>query len=665
MVKASEIKTIIQHALACIVEEQQQNGGFLSFSSSDPQNFSRHKVHRTTFFTSTILHTVAPYIRRREMSLFLERSVTFLEEEKSVQATYNYWQRSAPETKDLPYPDDLDDTIAAFIALASCDPTYISGGTMAAIVSVLTTLETQEGGPYRTWLVPPDSPAVWTDVDMAVNCNIGFFFSLYGVSLPGLENYIEKKVAALDFTSPYYFSSYPVLYYLSRFYRGAAVPEIIKFIISQRNNNGSWGNPLQTALAISALLRWNYPEEDLAISIEYIANQWQTELWQPYAFCLDPASRGKKYYAGSRALTASFCAEAFQLYLDKINSFQVLPREAERASETDKIRAAIIVRAKTIISTAGPELALKAEERIEKTIRTDTNYQIGLLGFFFREGLNKELRSKVSNTFVKNIGAANILGWTAYSIYDDFFDAEGQAVLLPVANLCLRELTSIYSLLIPRSTSFYDEFVQAMNRVEQANIWEIENFHMENRGLGASSGPSWMRDDGEMLAAKSFGHALPALAILYKLGYARDSKQMEGARNFFRHYLIARQLNDDAHDWVEDMMRFQINSVGQQVLARAVEKGMIESGSILEPISIINPLRDIFWNEVMNTVSRDIRMHIRQAKKFLRDMDCLEDSSYFLKMLVPLQKAAAKALEERDRTLEFIQHYQKNKSMRA
>src|SRR4030095_7089120 len=98
----------------------------------------------------------------------------FLLLHKSEFWSWNYWQRNSHEAKELPYPDDLDVTFCALAALSHYDKKLISGDVFAYIVQLLTATEKKEGGPYRTWLVAKNAPAVWRDVDLAVNSNIAY-----------------------------------------------------------------------------------------------------------------------------------------------------------------------------------------------------------------------------------------------------------------------------------------------------------------------------------------------------------------------------------------------------------------------------------------------------------------------------------------------------------
>jgi len=88
-----------------------------------------------------------------------------------------FGSKLSKEFKSKPYPDDLDDTFCALNALYLFDRKLISGSAYAYIIQLLTKVEKNEGGPYKTWLVSKKTSG-WDDVDIVVNSNIAYFLWL-------------------------------------------------------------------------------------------------------------------------------------------------------------------------------------------------------------------------------------------------------------------------------------------------------------------------------------------------------------------------------------------------------------------------------------------------------------------------------------------------------
>ncbi len=226
-----------------------QEGGYASYSSPFGQSFRPDKTYYTTFAPALMLACLADI---PEAQVIRTRLASWLLDQKSDTWSFNYWAKAAPQRATLTYPDDLDDTFCALLGLYLHDPALVPEAALGSVVRLLLATEDQVGGPYRTWLVSRDVPAVWQDVDLAVNSNIACFLEQVGSPLPNLDAYMQAAIVAGKLQSPYYPSAYPVLYYLARAYHGTA-RQVLMSRLYQLKHNGRWGTPLQTALVLTAL----------------------------------------------------------------------------------------------------------------------------------------------------------------------------------------------------------------------------------------------------------------------------------------------------------------------------------------------------------------------------------------------------------------------------
>jgi hypothetical protein len=246
--------------------------------------------------------------------------------------------------------------------------------------------------------------------------------------------------------------------------------------------------------------------------------------------------------------------------------------------------------------------------------------------YYFNKAFEGQ-NNNISQDFLITLGLANLYGWMAYRIYDDFLDGEGNAVKLSFANLCLRELTTIYSSIIP------EKFQKVIDSQDSANTWEVVNARFDPKAFPPKDIPNY--GDLSQLANKSFGHALGPIAILTKLGYSSNSFKMKNFLTFFRHYIIARQLNDDAHDWEEDLERGQINAVGVKILAKTKDK---------------SKMQEVFWQKVYEDIAALVFFHTDLARKAMPSMENLVN---------PIEKSIQKGLKERKESIDFLKAYSK------
>ena len=656
-----DIDSVIKNGLMRIADEQQKDGGFLSLSSFDQKDFTRAVSYSTTFFASTILSCLNGVAEQhKEHSSLADpirtRAAAFLLGERSEGWSFNYWTRSAKERKALPFPDDLDDTFSALLALAQYDPTIIDGEVLAAATTILTQTETQEGGPYRTWLVAaPDEP--WADIDLVANGTVGCFLDRIGIHLPTLEALIDGAFTDDKIRSPYYPSAAHVLYFISRFCKSIrnnrTAQRAISAIFDFRKKCTTTMTPLENAITITALINCGAAKEITPEEIEGFLETIAKEKWKPYAFCIDPARDGATSYAGAPALTAALCLETLALYKNAdIGRNKGYSGGDDEKKKEDGIHRKIIAIAGNNVRHA--ELHTRLHTIAMQKIVAVTDRKITLLAHEFKVALGGR-GVAIGQETVDRLAVGNLYGWIAYTIYDDILDDEGDPLLLPVANFFLRSLTHIYETENITTSGCVYLFDHIMNTIDGANTWERYYCRLSDDRKGQLPERLPGFGDYENLADRSIGHAMGPLAELLIIGYDAGSKEFQNILTMFRHYLIARQLHDDAHDWAEDLLRGRVNSVGALVIKNFRDKYPQHAHvAIADTLPL---MREFFWEEVIDVVARLIDDHIDAARRAREKSDLIGGTNFMEETLAALKSGAKKALSERNDALLFLAHY--------
>lgn len=625
---------VFHNALRFLTAVQNKDGSFLSYSSSSQNNFSKAIVYETNFLNAFILLLLCDLPGSKELNRIKKKLAQFILSQKSDYWSWNYWTKNSPERKTTPYPDDLDDTFCSLSALTRFDNKIISPEVFAAVVKMLTATEKKEGGPYKTWLVGTNSQKVWKDVDIAVNANIAYFLSLHDIVLPNLTIFFDKSLGEIFFTSSYYPSSIQPLYFISRFYRGKRREKIVDLISQERTKKGQFNNPLDTALAILLFFNLNVENQFLERDIELLLATQKDGVWDAYGFCLDPSRRGEKYFAGSSPLTTVFCLLALYQYEERNKKGKLTKQEKEQQKYFDTIIDSV-----TRFFESKDRLIKKQGLKIlKKIIAKDTRRHIPLFPHFFYQALGAKHKNITEKVLVQ-LGVANVFGWIAYTIYDDFLDEEGDPSLLSVANISLRETAKIFSAFENKNISkLYSEI---LDTIDAANIWEI------HKCRDISNIPKIFPE--RKLAEKSVGHLLGPLTILLLMGTQQKNKEFIHIREFFIHFLIAKQLNDDAHDFVEDLQKGNITLVGKLLLERRGKKKKND----------ISYLKSLFWSDVVDNVVHLIYKHVTKAKKELNKITLVENKYIFFTMVEEFEKAAEKVREEKKNVTDFLKIYHK------
>lgn len=643
--KALPYSQVINQGIKQLSLHQEKDGSFRSFLSSNEHNFSKANTYQTTFLSLIIFLATTSFASTEKVIHIRKKLVKFLLSQKSEYWTWNYLKRGSQEAKDTPYPDDLDDTFCALAGLSQFDKKLITGDVFAHVVKILTFAEEKEGGPYRTWLIKKSASKKWQDIDFAVNSNIAYFLSLHEISLPNLEKYFDKSIHEEKIESPYYPSFYAPLYFLSRFYTGKHKKVIINLLLKERSDNASFENPLKTALAVLTLINLGVPKDIVKPSIEYLIKTQKNGLWSAYGFCINQIKNEVKYFAGSSSLTTAFCLTAIHTYQ---LAEQKITKEDQSQIEEDKqkkqLHELIIQRTMQRFSHFDETIYDNATMLLQRILKHDKSQQIPLLPYYFFKSLKKQDK-KISKDILIKLGMANIFGWIAYTIFDDFLDDEGNPIFLPLATIALRKLTYLFDTFPLQEKNVQELFHTFINRIDSANAWELNNCRIKN--------DNFIHENFEQLSNKSIGHALGPLTILLILGYSQKSKEFVCIETFFKHYLVTKQLNDDAHDWEKDFKKGHLTPVVSLLLKKADEKNIAKNRK---------NLYELFWLEIIQEVWELIHAHARKARTALRKSLVFKDTYLLESLLETHVKSADKALEEQKNIIAFFNTYTIEKS---
>jgi hypothetical protein len=631
-VELSATTSAIEQSLNFLKANQSKDGGFVVKASTIADDFSNYRRHPSIFFSALILECLSSIPGTETITAQL---ANFLLTHKSEHWTWNYWMRGSGATVSHIYPDDLDDTACSLAALQHYQPKLIDGNALGGLAQALTACETAVGGPYQTWLIDQQAYPVWHDVDVAVNANIGYFLSLRSVKLPGLEQYLDNCLNRDALKSSYYIGEIPTIYFLARWYKGSA-DEHLKAKIIEQLNDYSQLNSLMLPLVISSALHTGFSQQTIAPLMTRLLALQVNGHWEAAALYGEPAIEGVAYYAGSEALTTAFAIEA-------MTHFQAT-RPAMAAPKSISIDRRV-ARHLSRVQQQLPQSDLRAayDRFVDSILTHDADLQVSGMASLTAEATGKALPLKALTA----LNVASLNGWVAYTIYDNFLDGEPAQDLLGVANFALRQVSAQFNTALPNNSAFQQLVSNTLNTVDAANSWEVQHARAVRSGavITAVSLPDYKNYD--QLAARSWGHMLAASGTLCLAGYDVNGLEQDALRQFFRHYLIARQLNDDAHDWEDDARSGQLTSVVCMLLGHA--------GTVTFPDDL-ETLRLKFWERTIDLVVDLIKRHCGLAEQALHDCPFI-DVAVYQSWLNDITQAAESALSQRQDTQNFITAY--------
>ena len=627
----------ISAALSYLTCSQRDNGSFPALASPSPDDFRSYRYHPTPFFTSLILGCLDPtHIPPR----LRQRGVAFLLSERSEEGTWNYWRRKSQRALRQPYPDDLDDTACALIALHKHQPELIDGVQLAKLAACLIACEQTPGGPYKTWLVDPESMETWQDIDCAVQANVGFLLSQLETNLPGLNRFLETAIMENSLQSRYYLRPDASWYFLARWYKGSQRQVLASYLDHQLPSITAATDPLWAALNLSSSLRLSgYGSEQTRLYNELCQCQQADGSWPAQALYMEPQVQGDARYAGSAALTTAFCVEALSLYRQHSHNTPL---------QRQKIEPLVITTALRDSRALQEPLRAIYQAYLRKLAQHDRDGQVTYIADIARTALG----ASVAPSQIQALNCASLHGWLAYTIYDDFLDQEASPNELPCAHSATRRMLDAFREAHPDRADFQRYVEQALTRMDQANTWETMSARALIRDQVLELPQQLPVYRGlYQLADRSWGHILATIGVFVSCHYQLAGPEIAAYENFFRHFLIARQLNDDAHDWEEDLRAGHLTAVVVKLVKSTSQPS-------IHLVDQLPQLRQKFWVSTIVEVSRLIQRHTAQAREYLLTCQVISDPSIYLHWLDGLDHSAQAALHERTKALSFIKTFQ-------
>jgi hypothetical protein len=642
MDRPEQLQAVIDRAIAWLEVAQQPSGSFISYSSPAASEGLVVKPEQTVFGAAVILRSLLG-VEGSGADGVRQRLVEYLATQQSVTGSFNYWDRTSPKNKDHPYPDDLDDTAIALRGMWGHDASLRTGAALAQFASLLIAAERQTGGPYRTWLIDGDAAEAWQDIDMVVNAAVGDVLTSVGVTLPSLVALVESAITSDRLSSPYYPGWQMTVYAASRWYAGKLRPQLCRRIWEYQDSEGGWGSCLNTALAIASLLRLGEPVARLAPMISWLADQQYEGAWPAAPICIDPTEDGVVHYAGSSAMSTAVCTEALALYRSGLIDQLGAQSRLVAHDLSERVWSRVRERAATLPS----EFRGEADQLLRRIQTIDRGQHISRLPAMVARSIGES----IEESSLDKLALASMYGWMSYTLADDILDGDATAAALPLVMVTNRWMRQMFATVI-RDKEYQRLVDHSLELMDAASVWELKYCRpkLHKKVMACNELPDFQQY--LQLAHRSLGHMLGGVGVFVLAGHPVTSNAVTYFCNGMKHYIIARQLNDDAHDWQADLSRGHINSVGALLLRRWQQ----QEHTSFHIVTDMPAAQRVMWEQEIDGVLADIRFHIERSRSAFRKA-FLGDIGPFGALLERIESAVQVAAQERRRTQGFIDNF--------
>lgn len=271
-------------------------------------------------------------------------------------------------------------------------------------------------------------------------------------------------------------------------------------------------------------------------------------------------------------------------------------------------RKAIYVKIATFLQSLPSEVQDTVHPTFKKILVADAKGEISQLSLVFSRSFSND--KSHTNKYLSFLGEANLLAWLAYTIYDDIIDIDCPPSSVSAANIVNQQSIKIYSSKLKN----LDLILKYYSLTDKANTWETSycRFIIAEESVQFSHIPS-TKALQYMLSKRVSLHCLGPLALtLQSSSLSPHYAEIEKA---FEYYCIARQLNDDLHDWVEDFKKGRMNYVVASLLKKnKIRPGRYNHGQLLFA------LKEQFYLSELESLCDEVINFIKKANNILNKL---------------------------------------------
>lgn len=297
-------------AINFLYENQLDHGEFKTFACWNPWMFG-HYFDSSPFATTFVLYSLKD-IKDEKVKIMTKKAIDFLLSEQEKGGIWRFW--TSRNKKRL--PPDLDDICTISFILKSNGVNFDNN--LQLILN-----NRNEDNLFLTWIIEKEQKYDFAklidkkDVDYGVNTNVLLYL---GENYPAVCSYINRAIKSNEFRSIYYPSKLALFYMVSRAFQNnitdfkKSKDKILKSTLSRQKRNGSFGNDLETALALNTLFNFDYYGNEIDLGINHLLKrQTNNDSWQRAVLFLGPPPFYRYY--GSEDLTTALVIESMKNYL--------------------------------------------------------------------------------------------------------------------------------------------------------------------------------------------------------------------------------------------------------------------------------------------------------------------------------------------------------------
>jgi hypothetical protein len=295
--KKELINDSINKAINFLYDSQLNDGEFKTYECSDP-NLKNCTLINSPFITTFVLYSIKG-IENEKIKPMTEKAMNFLLSEKKTGGLWSFYTSKSS----IKLPPDLDDTSTVSFILKINNVNFDDNHDIIK-------KNVDKDNIFLTWINPGFNAA-----DCIVNANVLLYL---GENDFNVCSYINEAIKSDKSCSTYYSNKFSPFYMVSRAFENKITcfnvsrEIIIERTLKKQNKDGSFGDNLDTALALNTLINFDYHENEIDLGIANLLKKQNNDgSWDRQLFF----QGSSKIHYGSEELTTAISIEALKKYL--------------------------------------------------------------------------------------------------------------------------------------------------------------------------------------------------------------------------------------------------------------------------------------------------------------------------------------------------------------
>ena len=255
---------------------------------------------------------------------------------------------------------------------------------------------------------------------------------------------------------------------------------------------------------------------------------------------------------------------------------------------------AILAEIHSYVDSFAPPLQAMARPFFERLAQGEFSQVVALLPYWLADIL--PVAPEVSHW----LGIAHLYGWWYYAAQDELLDHEAPPAALLGGHLALLKMIEIYQRLGVAHAACWADFARLA--LISAEFYAVE-LQTRFTHLAELTPNRLSLLNVEFIINRGAPFYFNTIAQLYLADIPAHDSRRQDLPAALRYFSAARQISDDAGDWLADLQRGQLNYVSAQLIQRLYRRGLVRSGTDLDPERLAGyQLQDeAFWTEIEQT----------------------------------------------------------------